>query len=60
MDVARLPAGFAQDHLMDVVEHLKEKKCCAPDQLAALCLWLKKLPNPSPGTLDRIAKLDTP
>lgn len=59
MDVAHLPAGFAQDHLMDVVDLLKAKRHCAPDQLAALSLWLRKLPDPSSKTLDRIAKLAT-
>jgi hypothetical protein len=60
MDAAHLPAGFAQDRLMDIVELLKTKKCCAPDRLAALYLWIKKLPEPKPKTLDRIAKLSTP
>lgn len=60
MDVKHLPAGFAQDKLMDVVELLKARKTCGPAQLSALSSWLKTLPEPSSRTVDRIAKLTVP
>jgi hypothetical protein len=60
MDVKHLPAGFAQDKLMDVVELLKARKTCGPAQLSALSSWLKTLPDPSSRTVDRIGKLTVP
>jgi hypothetical protein len=60
IDVKHLPAGFAQDKLMDVVELLKAKKTCESAQLVALSEWLKTLRAPMPQTLDRIAKFASP
>lgn len=61
MDVAHLPTGFAQDKLMDSVESVKASRTCESAQLATLSAWLKtNLRDPSPPTLDRIAKLSTP
>jgi len=56
---AHLPAGFAYYKLMDAAEALKAKKCCSNQQVAALCAWLKALPEKDPTINERVTKFAT-
>jgi hypothetical protein len=55
-----LPSGFIYYRLMDAVEAVKANRCCPAQQLSALTLWLKQLPNADGAITIRIARFSAP